>query len=137
MVNCFLAMEEVLEKKRRRKPFPAKDGVFIPVVDKRTTKKAEQLVPFHFKKGQSGNPNGRPKGQTMKDFAREFLANMEPQDKKRWLAGLPPEIVWRMAEGNPHNTADVSSTVREVVALGEEDKKRIEALFPPHELLEP
>jgi hypothetical protein len=73
----------------------------------------------------------------MKDFAREFLANMEPQDKKRWLAGLPPEIVWRMAEGNPHNTADVSSTVREVVALGEEDKKRIEALFPPHALIEP
>lgn len=49
-----------------------------------------------------GNPGGgRPKGKTLKEFAREYLQTL-PDDKKiEYLSELPKDIVWRMAEGNP------------------------------------
>lgn len=62
------------------------------------------------------NPAGRPKGQTMKEFAREFLMSMTPEEKREWLKGLSPEIVWRMSEGNPHNTQDVTSNGEKIQA---------------------
>ena len=55
------------------------------------------------------NPHGRPKGQSMKEFAREFLMAMTPEEKGNWLKGLSPEIIWRMSEGNPHTTTDLTS----------------------------
>lgn len=54
-----------------------------------------------FVKGTVPNPAGRPKGKTMKEFAREFLMQMDEKEKKVWLKNLAPEVVWRMAEGNP------------------------------------
>ena len=65
------------------------------------------LKQYHWQKGQSGNPNGGPKGKRLKTFAAEVLAQMEGEDKAEFLKTLDPEIVWRMAEGNPHSTADV------------------------------
>lgn len=53
------------------------------------------------------NPDGRPKGKSLKDFAREFFMNMSDFEKMEWLAKLPRDIVWRMAEGNP--AQDVTS----------------------------
>ena len=32
--------------------------------------------PWLFKKGQSGNPGGRPKGKSLKEYTREMLAAM-------------------------------------------------------------
>ena len=67
----------------------------------------EQLRPYQWKKGQSGNPAGRKPGtQTLKDFAAQYLKNLPPEEKVDFLAALPPEITWRMAEGNPHSTSD-------------------------------
>lgn len=77
----------------------------------------EEQVPFkmEIKRDEKGrivkgsaaiNPEGRPKGKTMKEFARDFLMLMTDKEKEKWLKGLSPEIVWRMAEGNPHQTSE-------------------------------
>jgi len=69
----------------------------------------KQLIPYQWKKGQSGNPNGRPKGQTLKEFAREYLMSLPDEEKVEYLASLPPEITWKMAEGNPANATDITT----------------------------
>lgn len=55
------------------------------------------------------NPAGRPPGPTLKEFARRMLMTMDDEEKLAYLRQLPPEIVWKMAEGNPHTTNDVTS----------------------------
>jgi len=67
----------------------------------------KQLRPFIWKKGQSGNLKGRPKGKTLKTFAREYLESLPDDRKLAFLASLPTEIVWKMAEGNPQT--DITS----------------------------
>jgi hypothetical protein len=62
------------------------------------------LLPYMWKKGQSGNPAGRPKGKTMKDYAREMLECMTDEERQEFMHGLPKEIIWKMAEGNPANS---------------------------------
>jgi len=64
------------------------------------------LKEYQWQKGQSGNPNGRPKTRTLKEFAREYLANMSEEGRIAYFKGLNPEIVWRMAEGNPKDEGE-------------------------------
>ncbi len=80
----------------------------MPEAEKQVPK---QLKPYTWKKGQSGNPNGRPKGKTLKEFAREYLENLPDDEKIEYLASLPTEIVWKMAEGNPKQDTEVTGEV--------------------------
>ena len=57
--------------------------------------------PWLWKKGQSGNLKGRPKGKTMKEYARELLACQTEKERQEFLHGLPKEVIWKMAEGAP------------------------------------
>lgn len=57
--------------------------------------------PWLWKKGQSGNLKGRPKGSTMKEYARDYLSKLTDEERDEWLEGIPKIEIFRMAEGNP------------------------------------
>lgn len=65
--------------------------------------------PWLWKKGQSGNLNGRPKGKTMKEWAKDYLARMTDEERDDFMEGIPKEIVWKMSEGNPATNTDITT----------------------------
>lgn len=70
-------------------------------------KQINNSKPWLWKKGQSGNLKGRPKGVTMKEYVRDFLAKMTDEERDEWLEGIPKIEIFKMAEGNPKQDTDV------------------------------
>ena len=59
-----------------------------------------------------GHPDiggGRPKGKTLKECVRDKLLSMTEEEREEFLKDIPKETRWRMAEGNPHQTSDITS----------------------------
>lgn len=71
--------------------------------------KIARIQPYMWKKGQSGNPSGRKKGKTMKEYARELLECQTEEERQDFLHGLSKEIIWKMAEGMPQTNTDITS----------------------------
>lgn len=61
--------------------------------------------PWLFKKGNPGGP-GRPKGKSLKEYSREYLSSLTEEERQSFLDGIPKVEIWKMAEGNPHQTTD-------------------------------
>jgi hypothetical protein len=86
----------------------------LEIMEKTAKQYPEQLRPFMFRPGQSGNPKGRQPGPTMKEFARKFLMGMTNAEKIEFMNSLPGEVVWKMAEGQPHQTTDLTSAKEKI-----------------------
>lgn len=80
-------------------------------------RKAAHLAPWQFKKGQSGNPSGRKVGKSLKEYAKEMLGSMDAEERQEFLHGLPKETIWKLAEGNPANNVDLTSSGKELKAI--------------------
>ena len=72
-----------------------------------------QLLP-----GNTANPNGRPKGKTLKEYVAEKFRTMTDEEKEEWLSDVAKGEKWRMAEGNPHQTSDITSAGKPIPLLG-------------------
>ena len=46
--------------------------------------------------------------ESLKEYARRYLLEMTEPEKKKFMLGLPSELVWRMSEGSPHTTEDMT-----------------------------
>ena len=105
------------------------EGISKPIqtADKQqvNSKVPPQLQAHCFKKGQSGNFEGRPKGKTLKEYCRHFLSKQTPEERQIFLDGLPKEIIWKMAEGNPKQDTEMSGEITVVKPLLDNVRKDV------------
>ena len=92
------------------------------------SKVPKQLQPHVYKKGQSGNLNGRPKGTiSLKEYAKRMIQDMTPEEREEYLQGLDKKFIWEMAEGKAE--AKTEATVKLAVSnLNELSDEQLEQL---------
>jgi hypothetical protein len=78
-------------------------------------KRIEQLRPYQYKKGQSGNPSGRPVGISLKEYARNKLLTMTDEEREEFFYGLPKDKIWEMAEGKAKQDTEISGEVKQII----------------------
>lgn len=64
-----------------------------------------------FAPGTTGGP-GRPRGKTMKEYARDWFEKKSEEEKDKYIAQLEekrPGFAWEMGEGKATQQADITS----------------------------
>ncbi len=79
-----------------------------------------QLQPYMYKKGQSGNPSGRPKGISMKEYLKMKFASMTDDERELFMEGINKLDLLKMAEGNPESKSEVNNTGNPIIVLSNE-----------------
>lgn len=75
-----------------------------------TEEQKNNSKPWLYKKGQSGNPGGRPKGSiSMKTYVKNKLLAMAEEEREEFLEGIDKKVLWEMAEGKPQTNTDITS----------------------------
>ena len=65
------------------------------------------------------NREGRPKGKTLKEFARDFHMMKTDEEKIEYIKNLEekkPGFAWQMAEGNPKQEIEGEVTTKIISA---------------------
>ena len=62
-----------------------------------------------FGPGNNANPLGRPKGKTLKEYQAEIFRQMSDIEKAEWLKDVNKDTRWKMSEGLPSQTTDITS----------------------------
>ena len=91
---------------------------------------AAHLREFRWKPGQSGNPAGRPKGKTLKEYSRDYLAGMTDEERMEFMQGLNKVDIWKMAEGNPETKSDITSDGKAINFILNDDLNKSDEISP-------
>lgn len=57
---------------------------------------------------------GRPKGKTLKEFAREYFMMKTEEEKRQYIEKLEekrPGFIWEMAEGRAKQDVDIDANI--------------------------
>lgn len=73
------------------------------------SKVPKQLQPHVYKKGQSGNPNGRPHGISLKEYVKMKFRTMTDEEREEFLEGVDKKTIWEMGEDKPQQGTDITS----------------------------
>lgn len=72
-------------------------------------RRTDQLAPYQYKKGQSGNPGGKKPGTvSLKTYVKNKLLSMSEDEREEFLNGVDKRTVWEMAEGTANTTHEIT-----------------------------
>lgn len=77
--------------------------------------------PWLYKKGQSGNPAGRPPGLfSMKEYVKKKLNSMTDEEREEFLEGVDKKLIWEMAEGKAKQDVELSGEItKKIISIDE------------------